>query len=237
MARQRRSTVRRPRRRAKEQWSVGRNRPRLPQSVLILECDAERLERDGISMARDVHFMVERLLPAARRDLVQVTTEQKLLADFADRATRGNKYDVVLIVGHSSLEGLALARDRRPRWPAVATWLEPFSPRTIVLAGCEGGRWLPSKALFDGVGSLKEIYGTPVLSSQPQLRALELLVVFLLAGGKVSAAWLPLAQAAAFALTDGVIFRQTRAEFRPRGLAEAGTWTILEAVLRKLLNR
>lgn len=209
----------------------------MPQSVLILECDAERLELDGISMARDVHSVVERLLPAVRRDLVQVTTEHKLLTDFADRATRGNKYDVVLVVGHSSLEGLALARDRRSRWPVVARWLEPFSPRVVVLAGCEGGRWLPSKALFDGLNSLNEIYGTPVLSTQPQLRALELLVVFLSAGGKVSAEWLRWAQATAFALTDGVIFRQTRAEFRSGGLAEGATWTMLEAVLRKLLNR
>jgi hypothetical protein len=209
----------------------------MPQSVLILECDAERLALDGISMARDVQSMVERLLPAVRRDLVQVTTEQKLLADFAERATRGNKYDVVLVVGHSSLEGLALARDRRPRWPVVARWLELFSPRVVVLAGCEGGRWLPSRALFDGLNSLKEIYGTPVLSTQPQLRALELLVVFLLAGGKVSVEWLPWAQTAVFALTDGVIFRQTRAEFRSGGLAEAATWTMLEHVLRKLLGR
>ena len=209
----------------------------MPQSVLILECDAERLELDGISMARDVSSMVERLLPTARRDLVQVTTEQKLLVDFADRATRGNRYDVVLVIGHSSLKGLTLARDRRSRWPAVARWLEPFSPRVIVLAGCEGGRWLPSKTLFDGLNSLKEIYGTPVLSTQPQLQALELLVVFLLAGGKPSVEWIPLAQAAAFALTDGVIFRHTRAEFRSGGLAEAATWTVLEALLRKLLNR
>lgn len=175
--------------------------------------------------------------PAARRDLVQVTTEQKLLVDFADRATQGNRYDVVLVVGHSSLEGLRLARDRKSRWHAVARWLKPFSPRVIVLAGCEGGRWVPSKTLFDGLNSLKEIYGTPVLSTQPQLQALELLVVFLLAGGKVSVEWLPLAQAAAFALTDGVIFRQTREEFRSSGLAEAATWTVLESVLRKLLDR
>ena len=76
-----------------------------------------------------------------------------------------------------------------------------------------------------------------MLSTQPQLQALELLVVFLLAGGKPSVEWIPLAQAAAFALTDGVIFRHTRAEFRSGGLAEAATWTVLEALLRKLLNR
>jgi hypothetical protein len=188
-------------------------------------------------MARDVHSMIARLLPAVRRDLVQVTTERQLLGDFADRAARGIKYDVVLVVGHSSLEGLALARDRKPLWPAVAKWLEPFSPRVILLAGCEAGRWLPSKALFDGLHSLKEIYGTPVLSTQAQLRALELLVLFLLAGGRVSAEWLPWAQTAAFALTDGVIFRRTRAEIRSGGPSEAATWTILETALRKLLNR
>jgi len=181
--------------------------------------------------------MIERLLPAVRRDLVQVMTEQKLLADFADLAKREIKYDVVLVVGHSSLEALALARDRRLRWSAVAKWLEPFSPRVVVLAGCEGGRWLPAKAFFGGLDSLKEIYGTPVLSTQAQLKALELLVLFLLAGGRVSAEWLPWAQTAIFALTDGVIFRQTRAEIRSAGLSEAAAWTILESALRKLLNR
>ncbi len=206
-----------------------------PQSVLILECNAERLERDSISMARDVHSMVQGFLPATPCDLVQVTTEQQLLADFGDRS--GNRYDIVLVVGHSSVDELVLARDRRLRWAGVAKWLEGFSPRVVVLAGCEGGRWLPSKALFDGLKSLTEIYGTPVLSTQPELRALGLLVLFLLAGGKVSAEWLPWAQVAAFALTDGLIFRQTRAEFRSSGPAEAATWTILETWLRKVLNR
>jgi hypothetical protein len=132
---------------------------------------------------------------------------------------------------------LALAEDRYAAWPAVARWLKPFSPRFVVLAGCEAGRWLPSKALFDGVGSLKETYGTPVLSTQPELRTLELLVVFLLAGGRVSAEWFPRAQVAAFALTNGVIFRQTRSEFQSAGVTEATCWTMLEAALRKLLNR
>jgi hypothetical protein len=221
----RRSAARGPRRGSRKQ----------PQSALILECNAERLERDSISMARDVHSMVQGFLPAAPCDLVQVTTEHQLLADFADRAT--HRYDIVLVVGHSSVDELVLARDRRLPWTGVAKWLERFSPRVVVLAGCEGGRWLPSKALFDGLKSLKEIYGTPVLSTQPELRALGLLVLFLLAGGKVSAEWLPWAQVAAFALTDGVIFRQTRAEFRSSGPAEAATWRMLETVLRRLLNR
>jgi hypothetical protein len=201
------------------------------------ECHAERLKQDGISIAQDVHSTVRRLLPSARSDLVRATNEQQLLKDFAKRAEQRIKYSVVLVVGHSNLDQLVLASDRKLEWPAVAKWIAPFSPHTILLAACQGGRWLPSKALFDGIGSLQEIYGTPVLSTQAQLRVLELLVVYLLGGGKVVEKWLPWAQTATFALMDGVIFRQTRAEIRASGPTEAATWTILEAVLRRLLNR
>jgi len=88
--------------------------------------------------------------------------------------------------------------------------------------------------LFNGIDSLQEVYGTPVLATQAQLALLKVLVYCLLAGVKVQREPLRFAQIANFALTGGLVFRQTRADLRSHGRAEAAAWTTLEDVLTAL---
>lgn len=167
-------------------------------------------------------------------DLVQASTQERLLAQFAHLAIRGMKYDVVLVVGHSNRNVLALASNAVCTWSVVAQWIDPFQPRLIVLAGCEAARWLPSAALFAGIKTLREIYGTPVASTEAQLQVLRLFLAYLFAGGKVGRDLRLLSQTLNYALTGGIIFRQTRAEMEAHGPREAAIWTGLEDILSKL---
>jgi len=187
-------------------------------------------------MAADVHAAIKQLLPDVVADLVRVTTERQLLADLGERAERNATYRIVLVVGHSNIEKLALAQDSAPSWSGVAKWLSPFRPKVMVLGACEAGRWLPSQTLFRGIESLREIYGSPVPTTQAQLLPLQALTLYLLAGRRVAKDYLRSAQTVAFALTGGVIFRQTRAEASGDPV-EALLWTGLEDTVRKVLRR
>ena len=218
----------------KSQIAVRRRSHRAPKSILILECDPERLASDGITIARDVYATVQTLLPSVAIDIVRAESQRQLLADLGRCKVKTAQFDLVLIVGHGNQKVLALARDAAPPWSVVANWISPFSPRQVLLAACEAGRRFPSAALFDGIDSLQEIYGTPILSTENQLRVLQPLIFYLLAGKKVASEGLRLVQFANFALTGGIIFRQTRAEVRAHGPVEAAIWTGLEDWLRRV---
>lgn len=208
-----------------------------PSSILILECDASRLRRDGISLASDTRNLVRVVLPHAQADVVESTTRDQLLRDLAARAENKRRYEVVFVIGHGSLDRFALAHDATVSWSAVAEWIAPFRPGVVLVAACEGGRWLPARALFDGIRSLKEVYGSPALATQSQLAPLQLLALYLLAGKRMAPPALRRTQLAAFLLADAVIFRQTRREMKDRDTIAPAIWTGLEEAIRRALGR
>ena len=215
----------------------GRSREKAPKAALILECDTTKLQRQGISLAQDSLRLLEILAPGVRADLIRVSTLESLRQAFAVAASRRARYDVVFLVGHGSLERFALAQDAVVPWSAVAAWLAPFQPSIILVGSCEGGRWLPAKALLAGITSLKTVYGTPVQSMQTQLSPLPLLLLHLLGGGKVTKdGWL-LAQVTAVIAAQAIVLRLTRREVQKTPAIEAAVWTGLEGALRKLLGR
>jgi hypothetical protein len=61
-----------------------------------------------------------------------------------------------------------------------------------------------------GVLSLRELYGSPLLTNEPQMAMLKVLVPMLLAGVPIDPDLMRIAQIANFALTRGILFRQTR---------------------------
>jgi hypothetical protein len=168
---------------------------------------------------------------------VRATTLKSLLDDSAKIAEDGLRFDVILLVGHSNVSGIRLTEDRVATWSELAKWIKPFHPKWLVLACCEGGRWLPGNALFQGIDTLGGIFGTPVPSGQSQLQGVKLLALWLLAHGRISSDWLRLGQIIHFALTDGLIFRLTRTEWRRGGSEEGLAWTMIEEVLRRLLKK
>ena len=120
-------------------------------SVLILECDPAKLAAQSLTSARQLDRIVATVVPFAQSYPVAATCRQALLSQLAQCKEERGKVDVVVICGHSNKDKLCLTADWRAPWNEVAQWIAPFSPKSVVLVACQAGRWLPSKALFDGV--------------------------------------------------------------------------------------
>lgn len=83
---------------------------------------------------------------------------------------------------------------------------------------------------------LKEVYGSPVLTTEKQVVAFQFLVPYLLRAGGIKKDHRQLMQAAQFALNGGLIFHHNRADFM-RGASEGLLWTVGEELLRQVMGR
>ena len=207
-------------------------------SLLILECDAPKLASQGVSAASDLHALVK-FVPGCLSVHVRTTSMGELLRDLGDCKTKYDAFDIIVAVGHSNMTGIAMT-SYAPllSWTRFAKFLQPLKPKRVALIACQAGAWLPAKALFGGIPSLAEVYGSPVLTNEKQMALLQVLVPMLLAGVRVDPELMRLAQVANFALTKGVLFRQTRAEFKrsdpTEDLARVGLEFLLSEVVRNL---
>lgn len=222
-----------PRPKAPRQPSRPRRQPPgVPGRLLILECDADRLAAQGVTLGHDV-AQAAALVPGATCHLVGSRTKDQLLAALACAERDAGGFGAVVIVGHSNVDGLRMASDLFADWRAVGRWLEPFRPRRLILVACEAGRWLPSKALFDTLPSLQQIYGAPVPASERESRYVVPLVPYLLLGGRLKPDQRRLLQVLNFVVTRGLVFCQTRQQFRRSGIEEGVAWTMFEEIIKQ----
>ena len=49
-----------------------------------------------------------------------------------------------------------------------------------MLIACDAGRFLPSKAMFDGLPTLKELYGSPIITFREQFYVLIIELLYIL---------------------------------------------------------
>lgn len=208
-----------------------RARPVRPSS-LILECDPAKLAAHSLTSARDIHTLVGTLVPSARRYFIPASSRQELLSQLAQCAEECRTVDIIVVCGHSNQDDLRLTSDRFASWEEVAQWIAPFHPKRVVLVACQGGRWLPSRALFKGISTLQEIFGSPVLLTDQQALLVKLLVPYLLTRGRLKMDTLQIVQVANFLLTKGMIFRQVRREFERSGDEDGVLWTTIEDLLK-----
>jgi hypothetical protein len=73
--------------------------------------------------------------------------------------------------------------------------------------------------------------------TQQQASVVKLLVPYLLMGEHLPDDILQMGQVAHFLITEGVLFRQTRKEFKKAGPVDAILWTGLEEVIGAALRR
>jgi hypothetical protein len=210
--------------------------PKRTPALLVVECDTDKLAADGISIARDLKKTVEALCLDIPVRFVEARTQDVLLRDLAALAVQSFKPTHVVFVGHMSKLGIRMARDLRVDWPNVPAWLEPFQPERVVVVGCEGGgRWLPSKSLFDGLPTLKEIYGSPVPHTEAQAKVVLGLVPYLLTAKRVKEDYIRFGQYLNFLLTGGILFWQRRRDFHGADPWAAAGWTLGEEIVKSLL--
>lgn len=214
-----------------------RTRQRRSPSLLILECDPEKLAGQNITLAGELHWLAGIFAPTTPVHLIQAETLDTLPHRFADYATDGIRPTLITVVGHSGLQGLRLTADHRASWPEFARWLAPLEPLELMIAGCEGGRWPVCEQLFNGVLTLRTIYGAPARHTAPQARVLIPLALCHLAGTRLKRDTFRATQALNFALTRGVVFQQTRPEFERGDPMERLIWHNIEECLKHLRSR
>jgi hypothetical protein len=162
-----------------------------------------------------------------------------MLRDLGECKTKHRRFDVIGVVGHSNMSGIAVTGSSRSDfmpWDMFATFLEPFQPKRIALIACQAGAWLPATALFGGVPTLRELFGSPVLTREDEMAILHILVPLLLARVRIEPEVFRVAQAANFALTRGVLFRQTRAEFQRADAVEDLARVSLDVFLNAIVH-
>jgi hypothetical protein len=161
-------------------------RIRRPRSILIVQCDTEKLVRDVLSIAADMEFCLRLVAPEADVQRVEGTNLMDLLSKLGECAdTRRGAFpeepgfDFIVLIGHSDREGIRLASDKWARWEELGAWLEPLKPNRIALVACQAGRERPVCNVFDQVPSLREIYSTPGSASAQQVQIVSALTLIL----------------------------------------------------------
>jgi len=206
-------------------------------SLLILECDPEKLPAAPTSFGEALESVVKGFVPRGRTIRVLAKTQPQLLADLGRLKIEVSHFQMVAIVAHSNVSGVSLTRDSVVSWTALGQWLAPFFPRIVVLVACEAGRWIAAKPLFEGVPTLKELYASPVLVNDQQAACIRLLIPYLLSGHRLKNKDLRGAQIVNLLLTRGIVLRRTRRDFRQPGVLDGAAWTIGEELLKAALHR
>ena len=234
-----RSSPKRTRSRTRRQTgSRVRNRPaRAPRRapvVIVIECDADKLKRDGIQIG-------ERLGSRAGWGGVGVrylrVTDSRSLLDGLAALTDDHTLQVrlVVIVGHSSPDGLQVASDHFASWAAVGRWIRPVAPKRVFLVACKAGRRPSCAVLFEEVPGLREIYASPLLLNSNQVELPSLLLPVLARPGTIDVDLHRVLLGINFVTTRGLIVRRTRADHEATDGRTEALWTQLEDLGAELL--
>lgn len=217
--------------------TASKKRPRTAPSLLILECDPEKLPAEPTSFGEALESVVKGFVPRGRTIRVLAKTRPQLLADLGRLKTEVGHFQMVAIVAHSNVSGVSLTRDSAISWTALGQWLAPFSPRIVVLVACEAGRWIAAKPLFEGIPTLKELYGSPVLMNDLHAMGIRILIPYLLNGRRLRHEDLRAGQVANFLITRGIVLRRTRRDFRKPGVLAGVAWTVGEELLKAAVRQ
>lgn len=184
------------------------------KSLLILECDADKLSTQSVSMADEIRTVAQLFAPKVKIDVVKATTEESLKSRFAQLAEDDCRFGIIAVIGHSSTSGLNLTSDRDVSWAVFAKWVELFEPKQMALVACQSGHVLPVRDLFIGIPTLKEVYASPVNTTKPQSEIINILIPYLLNTRSADSELIQLGQFFNLLFTGGIIFRWLRKEFQ-----------------------
>jgi hypothetical protein len=190
--------------------------PRLPLlSLLILECDSDKLANQRLSVADDLDNIVQILPKKLRVEVALIRSKDDLTNCFSEYAQKYRGIKLVVVIAHSNPAVISLAPDlSNTPWIGFAQWLKPFAPQKLVCIACKAGQFPPSRVLFDEISKLTEIYASPVELWIHQVQTMKLLIPYLLMTSKVDSELIRLGQWMSLAANGGVILyirrRQTQ---------------------------
>ena len=206
------------------------------KALLIVECDSAKLALQNLALGNNLQNAVKLGFPQNPINLISSYAEADLLEELRTLYETGKPYRNIIIIGHSNQNGLQISSDRFINWEGVANWFKPFEPHRIILIACNAGRWLPCAALFDGIPTLKEIFGSPVPASKNQAYIVLLRILHILGVKKEDNELVRLMQVGNFFATQGLMFRRTRVEYENGGSGEGIIWTFAEPIIDQLIK-
>lgn len=207
---------------------LGPKKPRLKAlSLLILECDANKLKTQSLAVADELNAVV-RLLPSNLTvELAFINVAADLTERFIDYARRYSSIKLIVVIAHSNREVISIAPDLVLQWHAFGRWVEKFRPKQMVFVACEAGQFPSTRTLFDLVPSLRVIYASPIKTTKEQAEIIKLLVPYLLLSKAQDSKLIQFFQIINFLRNGSIILRCSR---------RRGEWTSLLQFLSGLAD-
>jgi hypothetical protein len=184
---------------------------RLPAlSLLILECDANKLAQQNLSVANQLH-QITHLIPAKiTKEVAFINAAADLQEKFIDYKQKYSSIKLIVVIAHSNREVISIAPDMLLKWEAFAHWVLPFNPQKMVFIACEAGQFPATRTLFDEIPKLNKIYASPLKTSLAHVEVIKLLVPYLLLAKKLDNDIIQMGSLLNFFKTGGVILQCSR---------------------------
>src|ERR1043166_4698233 len=120
---------------------------RLPLlSLLLLECDANKLLSQNLAVANDINAIVRILPKRLTVEVASIDSQQEMLDRFAEYKRNYRGIKLVVVIAHSNSSIISLSPDQQQTsWKVFAEWLRPFNPQKLVCIACKAGQFPPSR--------------------------------------------------------------------------------------------
>lgn len=181
-----------------------------PLSLLIIECDADKLAEQALSFAGEIKRVVEILPAKTSVEVAQINSTSDLRDKFVAYKEKYSSIKVIVVIAHSNRDMISIAPDMVIGWRAFGRWVAPLSPKQMVFVACEAGQYPSTRVLFDEVPKLNKIYASPLKTTKAQADVVRLLVPYLLLSRKQDDDVILLGQVLNFLTTGGIILRCSR---------------------------
>ncbi len=196
------------RRRPTKKKPAAKRLPALP--LLILECDADKLVRQNLSVANELH-QITHLMPAKiTKEVAFINSASELQDKFIDYKKSYSSIKLIVVIAHSNREVISVAPDMLLTWEAFARWVLPFNPQKMIFVACEAGQFPSTRTLFDEIPKLKKIYASPLKTSKAHAEVIKLLVPYILLAKKLDNDVIQIGSLLNFFKTGGVILQCSR---------------------------
>lgn len=186
--------------------------------LLIIECDAAKLEADGLAVADATAFGLHLTGWASRRPLrietVKAGDLAYLVAQLGKVKETFGTARAVLLIGHSNATGIRLASDRGVTWAVAARFIEPFRPSHVALLACLAGGREAASALASELPTVREIAASPATATTPAVVYLAGWLLMKACRTAIPTDLKITAQAALAFLGRNVVFHWTRRELK-----------------------
>lgn len=139
---------------------IPESRPKRRRSLLIIECDHERLVSQNLSMADQFELLSRTVFPRGDVDVVKAISDESLLDDLAKLAEKKYRFKRILAIGHSGPVGINLNATRCASWTEFGRWVSIFQPEQLYLAGCQSGLEKSIDDLCRSLPTVKDVVGS-----------------------------------------------------------------------------